>query len=119
MVAFIAGHGMRRESDERDGLRAGVGLDLARGAPTVQYGQAHIHQNQVGPFFLCHLHALLAVDRHDNFETAARQAARQHIPIHLVVLHQQYLGHDYSGRGNPILSKRSSGRGISFTAPGD
>ena len=70
-----------------------VRLELARRFPAVDAGQAHVHQDQRRRLRPGHGHALLAVDGDDHLVAPPRQAARQHVAVHLVVLDEQDLGH--------------------------
>ena len=89
----IAGHRVRRQRDDRDVLRRGVGFDRARGFPAVHHRQAHVHQHDVGQLGLRLRNAFGAVDREHHDEAAPLQPPRQHVAIRLVVFDEQDLGH--------------------------
>ena len=74
-------------------LRRRIGLHPARRLPAVEHRQAHVHQDQVGLLGRRHGHALAAVDRDHHLEAVAREAARQHVPVHLVVFDQKNFRH--------------------------
>lgn len=71
--------------------REGVGLDRSRRFPAVQDRQAHVHQDDVGELDLGHRHALGAIDGHDDHVAPSFETPRQHVAVHLVVLHDQDL----------------------------
>ena len=92
-LVAIAGHGVRRQRDDRDRLRCRIGFDLPGRFPAVEHRQAHVHENQVRGHGLGHLDALAAVHRHDDLVTLALETARQHVAVHLVVFDQEDFRH--------------------------
>src|SRR5262249_32887185 len=79
--------------DDRNRLRGGIRLELARSLPAVNARQAHVHQDQRGRLGSDHREPALAVDRREDLVATALQAPREHVTVHLVVLDQQDLGH--------------------------
>src|SRR5579863_2199853 len=92
----IAGHRMRRKRDDWDCRRGLARPDATGCLPTVDDGQAHVHQDQVRALALGHDDALLAIEGHDHLEAVSDKAAREHVAVHFVVFDQQYLLHQSS-----------------------
>jgi hypothetical protein len=65
----IGRHCVRGEADDRDAFGFRRGLELARGLPTIQNRQAHVHQDEIGLFRSGQAHALLAVARDQHLKT--------------------------------------------------
>ena len=51
----VALHGMGGQRNHRDVTESRIGLQLTGGAPTIQVGHAHVHQDQVGGVRTGHL----------------------------------------------------------------
>src|SRR5216684_382881 len=104
----VARHGVRGERDHRD--RAGLrgGLDPAGRLPAVQARQAHVHQDERGRLRARHRHPLLAVDRDGDLVAAPGEPTGEHVPVHLVVLDEQDLGHQARGLRRATLAETSS-----------
>src|ERR1700746_2820713 len=89
----VAGHCMRSEADDGNSSGLGFRLEPVRCLPTIHYRQTHIHQDEIRAFGSCSGDPLLTINGHDDLVAAADQPARQHVPVHLVVLDDQDLGH--------------------------
>ena len=66
---------MRRQPDDRDRLRRAFRFEPPRRLPSVHHRQAHIHQDQIGPFSFGRDQSLLAIDRGHDGITAPGQPA--------------------------------------------
>jgi hypothetical protein len=93
---------MGGQRDHRNCAGARRRLDPARRLPAVDDRQAHVHQDQIGVLRGRRLDRLLAVERHDDLEALANEPPRQHVPVHLVVFHQQDLGHLFLGYSHAV-----------------
>src|SRR5439155_8189832 len=92
---FVAGHGMGRERDDRNGTGLDGGLDLAGGFPPVHHRQTHVHQNEVGTFRFGQGDTRAAVFGEDHSVATPFQPPGNHVPIHLIVFYQQYFCHPW------------------------
>jgi hypothetical protein len=81
-------HGMGGERDDRDRLGAGFRTNGAGGLPAVEYGQTHVHQNQIGVLGFRHGNAFTAIDGQNDLVPFFCTASREHIPVHFVVFDQ-------------------------------
>src|SRR6266436_8879984 len=104
----VARHGVRGERDHRDRPRLRGRLDLSGGLPAVQSREAHVHQDERGRLRAGHRHSLLAVDRDGDLIAAPDETAGEHVPVHLVVLDEQDLGHQARGLRRATLAETSS-----------
>src|SRR5215467_6408184 len=92
----ISHHRMGGKRDDRNGSGFRRRFKQARRFPTIQHGQAHIHQDQVRRLQSCHRHALFTIQRDGDLVTAPFEAARQHVAVYLIILYQQDLRHPES-----------------------
>src|SRR5579871_6898090 len=84
---------MGRQCDDGNACGLGIGFDALGGFPTVHLSQGNIHQNKVWHLFACETHAGRTIDGEADGEPLPREPPAQHVAIHLVVFHKQYLRH--------------------------
>ena len=84
---------MGGQGDDRDRCRRGIGLEPPRRLPAVEHGKAHVHQYDFGSFLRRHGDTLRPVDGDQHFVPLSCEAAREHVPVHLVVFDQKDLRH--------------------------
>src|SRR5947209_1107314 len=74
-------------------MRSRRPFDLSGGGPTVQHGQAHVHQDKVWCCGLGHLDALCAIDSKHHVKAPALKTADEHVSVVFVVFNKQDLNH--------------------------
>src|ERR1700684_2402007 len=89
----VPGHGVRRQPDYRHASGGIIGLDATGRLPAVDDRQAHVHQNDVGPFAAGQIDALLPVHGEHHLKAAADETPRKHVAVHFVVFDQQNFCH--------------------------
>ena len=94
-LGLVRFHGMRGQGDDGNVTGGIVRFQSASGFPTVDFREAHIHEDEVGLLAAGHVDALLPVDGHDDGEAAALEAAREHVAVHFVVFDDKDLGHGF------------------------
>jgi hypothetical protein len=78
--------------------RSGVRLETSGSLPAVEDGQAHVHQDEFGPFVAGQADAFSAVHSDHDFVTPPREPPGEHVAVHLVVLDEQDPRHGRRGR---------------------
>src|SRR5437016_2139154 len=58
-------------------------------------GRLISHQDQIAALAFRRRDALFAVNRHNDLIAATDEPARKHVPVHLVILDDQDLGHSF------------------------
>src|SRR5579883_144143 len=84
---------MRSEGDDRDVPRFWICFQPARYFPPTHFRKADVHKNQVWINRGRHEVPLLSVVSSHNFISPSLQAPGEHVPVHLVIFHQEDLWH--------------------------
>ena len=88
-----------------------LGLEPPRRLPAVEHRQAHVHQDEVGPLRRRHARRPAAPSTAiSDLVALAREPAREHVAVHLVVLDQQDLGHARFSCRRSRVADRLAGR---------
>src|SRR5262245_57752454 len=91
----LTGHGMRRQTDDRDAARLRIALEPPGGFPAVDHRHLQIHQDDVRLLGRRGLAALLAVLRRQNLEIAEQlEPHLEHVEVVVVVFDVEDLDHD-------------------------
>src|SRR3989440_9258407 len=85
----VTGHRIGRQGDDGNVPCLLCSLDLARRLPSIEHGQAQIHQNHIGPLDCRKLHTAGAIARNYHGMAVALEALLQDEDVVLIVLYIQ------------------------------
>jgi len=95
----VACHGVCGEGDHGDFAELWVGFDSARGFPTVDLREAHVHEDKIWSERFGLGNGGGAVLGRPDFVSASRQSAREHVAVECVVFRQKNLWHGWGLSG--------------------
>ena len=94
----VPGHGVGGHGDDGQGLKPGVLAEAPGGLVAVHDRHLHVHEHRVESARDHGIHRLLAVGGHGDRDPHGGQDLAGHLPVDVVVLHQQDAG---PGQGGP------------------
>src|SRR5262249_42753743 len=104
-LGLISAQGVGGDGDDGSATQGRIALDAARRLVAVDHRKVDVHQDQIGPFLLCQLDALLPVRGLDQLIAGAAQKVTQDGAVVLLVFDNK----DASGHAAPLRCSTLTG----------